>query len=194
MKRRPETSGGVLGGIDWSRWSVILCKPDCVRDGKVDAVLERIAAVVPVLGRRDVVVADWQVFVHYWDLLVDRDWYDLDTPTALREMYAGKRVTVALAHGPAGTDTPALVRSLLGHFDPSQAAPDSIRGALGTDSLTAARAAGRLVENLVHSSDDPAATCRDFGTWYGADQYRLLEPPPGALPGPRHDDVPQPRP
>ncbi len=194
MKRRPETSGGVLGGIDWSRWSVILCKPDCVRDGKVDAVLERIAAVVPVLGRRDVVVADWQVFVHYWDLLVDRDWYDLDTPTALREMYVGKTVTVALAHGPAGTDTPALVRSLLGHFDPSRAAPGSIRGDLGTDSLTTARAAGRLVENLVHSSDDAAATCRDFGTWYGADRHELLTPPGEILPGQRSGDGARPRP
>ncbi|MDH2411784.1 hypothetical protein ACG5V6_04845 [Streptomyces chitinivorans] len=130
MKRRPRTSGGVLAGIGWSRWSVVLCKPGRARRGLVDEVLERIDAVAPVPGRQDVVVADWQVFVHYWDLLVDRDRYDANTPAVLREMYAGKRVTVALAHGPAGTDTPASVRSLLGYFGPSQAAPDSVRGAL----------------------------------------------------------------
>jgi nucleoside-diphosphate kinase len=178
MKQPPEIAGGVLGGVDWSRWSVILLKPDCVRRGLTDTILQRIAAVVPVSAQMDVTVADWQIFVHYWDLLVNADWFtDRGIPACLRDSYVGNQVTVALAHGAEGVDTPALVRSLLGHFDPSRAAPGTLRADFGIDTLELAEAESRLVENLVHSSDDAAASCRDFGTWYGADGWRLLEPP-----------------
>lgn len=172
--RRPPAVGDVLTGVDWDRWSVVLLKPDCVRRGLVDAVLERVAAVASVRNRMDVTVADWQIHVHYWDLLVGADWFDCDVPACLREMYVDHQVTVALAHGPAGT--PRLLRDLLGHFDPAQAAQGTLRGDLGEDSLAIAQAEGRLVENLVHSSDDAAATCRDFGTWYGAHRHHLLTP------------------
>lgn len=185
MKLRPPTVGGVLAGIDWDRWSVILLKPDCLRRGLVDEVLERIAAVVPVTAPMDVTVADWQIHVHYWDLLVGADWFDRDIPTCLRRAYVDQQVAVALAHGPAGSSTPRIVRKQLGHFDPSQAAPGTIRGDLGDDSLATAEAEGRLVENLIHSSDDAAATCRDFGTWYGANRHHLLAPPHD-VPGPAH--------
>jgi nucleoside-diphosphate kinase len=174
VSRRPAAVGDVLTGVDWDRWSVIVLKPDCVRRGLVDTVLERMSAVVPVLGRHDLTVSAWQIHVHYWDLLVGADWFDLDIPAVLHEMYVGRQVTVALAHGPVGT--PHLVRALLGHFDPAQAAKGTLRGDLGTDSLVTARAEGRLVENLMHSSDDAAATCRDFGTWYGARRHHLLAP------------------
>jgi len=176
MSHQPPTVGEVLAGVDWDRWSVILLKPDCLRRGLADEVLARIDAVVPIHGRREVTVADWQIHVHYWDLLVGADWLDRDIPACLRRTYVGQQVTVALAHGPAATSTPRLTRQLLGHFDPSQAAKGTIRGDLGTDTLTAAEAEGRLVENLVHSSDDALATCRDFGTWYGANQHHLLTP------------------
>lgn len=183
--KRPQTSGGVLSGIDWDRWSVVLCKPDCVRRGLVDTVLNRINTVAPIRARMDVTVADWQIFVHYWDLLVDADWFDRDIPCCLRALYVGQRVTVALAHGPVGISTPQLLRDQLGHFDPSQAAPGTIRGDLGRDSLAAAEANHRLVDNLIHTSDDDAATARDFGTWYGARHHRWLIPHNIAPPKPR---------
>ncbi|WP_308377984.1 nucleoside-diphosphate kinase [Streptomyces sp. ISL-98] len=176
MSRRPAAVGEVLTSVDWGRWSVILLKPDCVRRGLVDTVLERITAAVSVSvrGQMDVTVTDWQIHVHYWDLLVGADWFDCSVPACLRKMYVGRQVAVALAHGPAGT--PRLVRDLLGHFDPARATKGTLRGDLGTDSLAAAQAEGRLVENLVHTSDDAAATCRDFGTWYGAKRHHLLTP------------------
>jgi nucleoside-diphosphate kinase len=145
-----------------------------------DAVLERLASFVHVFARQKVVVADWQVFVHYWDMVVDADWYDLDVISSLRSMYVGQTVTVALANGPVGT--PELLRDQLGHFDPTRAAEGTIRGDLGADSLATARAAGRLVENLVHTSDDAQATRRDFGTWYGARRHDLLIPRTASLP------------
>ncbi|MFF0742118.1 nucleoside-diphosphate kinase [Streptomyces sp. NPDC004111] len=175
MNRQPFRSGDVVDGIDWDRWSVILLKPDCVERGLVDKVLDRFAAVpdITVFARMDVVVEPWQVHVHYWDLLVDRDWYSgRDMPTCLDEMYVGKTVTVALASGPEGT--PRTLRKLLGFFDPSQAGAGSIRGDLGVDSLDAALAEHRLVENLVHTSDNAEATRRDFGVWFGAARRNLL--------------------
>ncbi|RST20447.1 hypothetical protein EF908_27485 [Streptomyces sp. WAC04770] len=175
MNRKPPP-GSVVEGIDFSRWSVILCKPDAVERGLVDAVLERIAAVgVAVTGRQDVMVQAWQAHVHYWDLLVDRDHFPgRDIPACLDAVYAGRRVTVALAHGEPGLHT--RLRDLLGPFDPTKAAPGTIRGDLGEDSLRAALAEQRLVHNLVHTSDDETAARRDFGTWYGATRRDLLTP------------------
>ncbi|WP_369391134.1 nucleoside-diphosphate kinase [Streptomyces sp. CG1] len=176
MNRRPASVGDVVAGIDWDRWSVVLLKPDCVRRGLVDAVLGRVAALGSLHGRTEVTVADWQIHVHYWDLLVGADWLDVDVPAVLHEMYVGHQVTVALVHGPPGT--PQRIRDLLGHFDPARAVRGTLRGDLGIDSLVAARAEGRLVENLVHSSDDADAARRDFGTWYGAGRHDLLTPQP----------------
>lgn len=181
-KQPPEFRGGVLGGVDWTRWSVVLLKPDCIRRGLTDAVLRRLAAVADISGRMDVIV-DWQVFVHYWDLLVDADWFDVEIPVCLRSMYVGQQVTVALAHGPHGTAE--RLRARLGHFDPAQAAVGTIRADLGVDSLAAARAEGRLVENLVHTSDDVQAARRDFGTWYGANRFPLLAGRAASLPAAR---------
>ncbi|WP_405008323.1 nucleoside-diphosphate kinase [Kitasatospora purpeofusca] len=162
-----------LREVDWSRWSVVLLKPDCLRRGLTDPVLARLEPAARIVHQRRVVVADWQIHVHYWDLLVDRDLFEVDVPGCLRRTYVGQQVEVALAHGAQGT--PERLRDLLGHFDPTQAESGTIRADLGTDSLTAARAQQRLVENLIHTSDHARAARRDFGTWFGAGQHRLLE-------------------
>jgi nucleoside-diphosphate kinase len=159
---------------DFDRCLVVLCKPDAVERGLVDAVLARVeAAGCTVAGRRDVLVQPWQAHVHYWDLLVDADHFpDRDIPACLDDAYAGKAVTVALAHGEPGIHD--RLRQLIGHFDPTRAAPGTIRGDLGHDSLVRALGEKRLVHNLVHTSDDPDAARRDFGTWFGAGRGGLL--------------------
>ncbi|MEU7228907.1 nucleoside-diphosphate kinase [Streptomyces chrestomyceticus] len=161
---------------DFSRCAVILCKPDAVAGGLVDAVLHRVtAAGFMITSRQEVTVQPWQAHVHYWDLLVDADWFpDRDIPACLDQEYAGRQVTVALAHDEPGLHT--RLRDLLGHYDPTKAAAGTIRGDLGTDSLTAALAERRLVRNLVHTSDDADAARRDVGTWYGAARRSLLTP------------------
>ncbi|MEU6403158.1 nucleoside-diphosphate kinase [Streptomyces sp. NPDC046985] len=184
MSRKPP-SGAVIEGIDFACWAVVLCKPDAVERGLVDAVLERIAAKgATIVNRQEITAQAWQAHVHYWDLLVDRDWFpDRDIPACLDETYAGRNVTVALAHDEPGVH--ARLRDLLGHFDPAQAAPGTIRGDLGNDSLSTALAEKRLVRNLVHTSDDADAARRDFGTWYGAGRRALLtaELPAQCTPG-----------
>ncbi|MGW0825210.1 nucleoside-diphosphate kinase [Streptomyces sp. NPDC002845] len=173
---------------DFDRCSVILCKPDAVERGLVDAVLTRIAtASVTVTNRIDVTVQPWQAHVHYWDLLVDADWFpDRDIPACLDDAYAGKPVTVALAYGEPGIH--ARLRQLIGHFDPPRAVAGTIRCDYGNDSLEAALAQKRLVHNLVHTSDDPDAARRDFGTWFGAARRLLLTSPSGVPLQPTHAD------
>ncbi|MEQ6027914.1 nucleoside-diphosphate kinase [Streptomyces salinarius] len=167
---------------DFDRCSVVLCKPDAVSRGLVDSVLDRIAATGATIANRiDVTVQPWQAHVHYWDLLVDADWFpDRDIPTCLDDAYAGKQVTIALAYGEPGVHD--RLRQLIGHFDPTRAAAGTIRGDLGNDSLRAALDQKRLVHNLVHTSDDADAARRDFGTWYGAHRRVLLTAPSPSVP------------
>ncbi|GAQ58043.1 nucleoside-diphosphate kinase [Streptomyces acidiscabies] len=159
---------------DFAECSVILCKPDAVERGLVAEVLDRVrAAGFTVSDPVDVTVRPWQIHVHYWDLLVDADWFpDRDIPACLDAEYADRHVSVALAHAEPGCH--GRLRQLLGHFDPMYAAPGTIRGDLGADSLEIASLQKRLVRNLVHTSDDADAARRDFGTWFGAGRRALL--------------------
>jgi nucleoside-diphosphate kinase len=165
-----------------------MLKPDCLRRGLADDVLARIAAEGEIIARDTVTVQDWQIFVHYADLLVDGDWFKVDVADYLRRFYVGRQVTVALVRG-ADATTPACIRGLLGHYDPQRAAAGTIRGDLGTDSQEKSRAENRLIENLIHSFDDAATVCRDFGTWFGANRYQLVDPAPapGATGNPMED-------
>lgn len=180
MTRKLPRSGAVVDGVDWTRWSVILCKPDAGERGLNDTILSRLdLPEVEVSGRCELIVEAWQIHVHYWDLLVDKDWFpDRDIPACLDAEYVGRTVTVALAYGPPGVRT--RLRAVLGHFDPTRAAEGTIRGDHGDDSLDKALAEHRLVRNLVHTSDDAEAARRDFGTWYGAARRALLMPRPRA--------------
>jgi nucleoside-diphosphate kinase len=177
MNRKPSVSGAVVDGVDWSRWSIVLCKPDAVARHLVDQVIHRLTGPDAVLlDPHSVTVKPWQIHVHYWDLLVDADWFTgRDIPASLDAMYVGRTVAVTLAYGPPGIH--GRLRGLLGHWDPSQAATGTIRGDLGDDRLEAALAERRLVQNLVHTSDDEDAARRDFGTWFGANRRALLSPP-----------------
>lgn len=158
-----------------------MLKPDCLRRDLVDVVLDRIAAEGEIVVRETVTVHDWQIFVHYWDLLVDGDWFMVDVADYLRRYFIGQQVVVALVRGTDST-TPSRVRGLLGYYDPERAAAGTIRGDLGIDSQKKSRSENRLIENLVHSSDDAAAVCRDFGIWFGANRYELVNP----IPPPEH--------
>lgn len=165
--------------VDWDRWTVILLKPDCVRRDLITPVLDRVVAAVTLVTTERVTVADWQIFMHYWDLLLIQHRFaaeGVDVVQCLRDLYIGHQVAVALAYGP-DHHTAGRVRRLLGDFDPSQAEPGTIRADFGTDSRTAARAEHRLVNNLIHTSDDSTAARRDFLTWFGGDRKHLLRIP-----------------
>lgn len=161
--------------LDWAEWTVILLKPDCLRRGLVEQVLQRVGHAVTVSAVRTVTATEEQVFAHYDDMLapeISRA-FGLDVRAELRRIFVGNQVVVALGHGDQAANR---LRAVLGVTDPSLAAPDSIRGHFGSDSLATARAEGRLIDNLIHTSDHVGVVERDFAIWFGAGNRHLLVP------------------
>jgi nucleoside-diphosphate kinase len=168
------------GDVDWTRWTVVLLKPDCISRGLVEPVLTWVGTEVTVIDQRIVTPTEDQIFAHYQDLLTSRlahfTW--VDVADDLRRSYVGKQVGIALGYA---THAAPRLRDLLGHFDPSQAGLLTIRGRFGQDSLDRARAESRLVASVIHSSDDPDGAQREFGIWYGPSLYHLLCQPAARL-------------
>ncbi|HLL68043.1 MAG TPA: nucleoside-diphosphate kinase [Micromonosporaceae bacterium] len=162
--------------VDWSRWTVILLKPDCVARGLVKPVLTWLGTAVTLVDHRIVTATQEQIFAHYLDLLTTRrahfTWVDVRAD--LRRNYVGQRVGIALGHG---EDAAPRVRAMLGDFDPALAGPNTIRGRFGIDSLRQAQREARLIHNVIHSSDDPDGAEREFAIWYGPACVDLLHAP-----------------
>ncbi|MCO5999798.1 nucleoside-diphosphate kinase [Actinoallomurus rhizosphaericola] len=178
IKGDPGGVGAPLA-VDWTRWTVILLKPDCVRRGLVDAVLEHVSRYVRVLAVRRVTVSREQILAHYADMLSPEVSQNLgiDVPAELVRMFVGHQVVVALGYG---TDAAARLRAVIGDTNPDLAGPDTIRGRFVIDTFAAARAQGRLLETVIHTSDHAEVVERDFAIWFGARNGHLLTAPEGS--------------
>jgi nucleoside-diphosphate kinase len=157
--------------VDWSQWSVILLKPDCVERRLTTVILDWIRQAVQVSAVRTVRVTEAQIFAHYADLFPRAEQIGVDIAAGLHRIYAGRDAVIALGHGPGA---PARLRALIGPTDPAAAGHGTIRGRYGIDTLAAGQAEGRLIDNLIHTSDDPDAARRDFAIWLGPGQAGLL--------------------
>jgi nucleoside-diphosphate kinase len=168
-------------GPDWSWWTVILLKPDCLARGLSGPVLAMAGEHVRVTEVRAVYPTIGQIFGHYADLLPLSAELGVDVAAELRRIYIGRQAAVALGYGP---DAAGRLRAVLGHRDPAVAGHGTIRGRFGTDSLGRARSEGRLIDNLIHSSDNAGAVPGDLARWFGPGSVALLRPPPdsGAAP------------
>ncbi|MGC4804975.1 nucleoside-diphosphate kinase [Micromonospora sp. DT233] len=160
--------------VDWSRWTVILLKPDCVRRGLVGEVLQWVQGLVTIVDSRVVVATEDQVFAHYDDMLPLSETLGRDVPAELRRIFIGNRVVVALGYG---ENAAARIRAIVGPTDPASAPTTTVRGRYAKDTLDKAVAEGRLVDNLIHTSDHSAVVERDFGIWYGSQHTHLLRAP-----------------
>lgn len=160
-----------LEAVDWSQWSVIFLKPDCLQRGLQDEILARVAEHVQVMSRIKITVSRWQIFQHYADLFPRQSEIGVDIAAELTRIHVGRPAVIALGHG---TDAPARLRTLIGPTDPADAPRDTIRGRYGIDRLAMGQAERRLIDNLIHTSDDAAAARRDFQIWYGTARLHLL--------------------
>ncbi|MGC5332845.1 nucleoside-diphosphate kinase [Micromonospora sp. DT62] len=165
---------GIPVNVDWSRWSVILLKPDCVRRGLTTEVLDWCSQLVTIIDRRIVIPTEDQVFAHYDDMLPLSDQLGRDVPAELRRIFIGNRVGVALGYG---QDAAPRLRRIVGPTDPASAAATTVRGRYAKDSLDKAITEGRLVDNLIHTSDTTDVVERDFHIWYGPEHAHLLREP-----------------
>ena len=160
---------------DWSHWTVVLLKPDCLARHLSDHVLVMVGQHVRVTAQRTLYPTIEQVFTHYADILPLSGELGLDVAAELRRIYLGHRVTVALGYGP---DAAIRLRAVLGSTDPGEADPATIRGRFGTDTLRKARSQGRLIDNLIHTSDHAGVVAGDLARWFGPHATALLTPPP----------------
>ena len=149
--------------------TLVLVKPDGVARNLTGEILRRIEAKGYSLVDIKLVEADRELLAAHYAEHEGKPFYE-----PLLEFMSSGAVTAAVIEGHRCIEG---FRALAGATDPTAALPGTIRGDLGRDSLQAALAGGRLVNNLVHTSDDPDAARRDFGTWYGARRRGLLTPP-----------------
>jgi nucleoside-diphosphate kinase len=164
--------------VDWQRWTVILLKPDCLARNLLSPVLAMVGQHLAVLHVTKVFATEEQIFAHYADMLPRSAELGRDVAAELQRIYVGREAAVALGYGP---DAAPRLRSLLGPTDPAAAGPDTIRGRFAADSLAQATADGRLIDNLIHSSDSADVIPADFDTWFGFANAHLLRAPASAL-------------
>ena len=160
--------------VDWNLWTVILLKPDCLDRNLLSPVLAMVAEHLIVLHVTTVFPTEEQILAHYADMLARSTEIGRDVHAELRRIYVGRQAAVALGYG---SDAALRLRALLGPTDPAAAGPDMIRGRFAADSLAQATADGRLINNVIHSSDTSAAAASDFATWYGPGNTHLLRAP-----------------
>jgi nucleoside-diphosphate kinase len=86
--------------VDWSQWTVVLLKPDCLARNLTGPVLALVGEHVRVTAERIVHPAEEQVFTHYADLLPLSAELGVDVAAELRRIYLGHPVMVALGYGP----------------------------------------------------------------------------------------------
>lgn len=165
---------GSPGQIDWGCWTVILLKPDCLARNLLRPILAMVEQQLSVLHVTKIFPTETQIFTHYGDMLPRSAELGRDVAAELRRIYVGRQAAVALGYGP---DAAARLRALLGPTDPAAAGPDTIRGRYAADSLAQATTDGRLIDNLIHSSDTTNAVPADFDTWYRPGNRHLLRPP-----------------
>jgi nucleoside-diphosphate kinase len=180
--RPASATAGVLPESDWSHWTVILLKPDCLARDLTGPVLSMVSQHVRITAERTLYPSIGQIFAHYADILPLSAELGVDVPAELGRIYLGRQVTAVLGYGPGAA---ARLRAVLGPTDPADAGPATIRGRFGTDSLCKARSEGRLIDNLIHTSDHAAAVAGDLARWFGPHATALLIPPfpdPGGNP------------
>jgi len=160
--------------VDWGRWTVILLKPDCLARNLLSPVLAMVEQHLYVLHVTEVFPTEEQIFAHYADMLPRSAELGRDVAAELRRIYVGHKAAVALGYG---DNAASRLRALLGPTDPAAAGPDTIRGRYAADSLAQATAEGRLIDNLIHSSDSSNVVSADFDIWFGHHKRHLLRAP-----------------
>ncbi|GGM89431.1 hypothetical protein GCM10011609_27890 [Lentzea pudingi] len=133
----------------------VMVKPDAVASGKGDAVCSalqdagaRFLHVAPTFGAGERTFEE----LYKFNLTVRNEKNMVGAWWLNRRVYSMGPSIAALLHLPGGTGHDRLT-ALKGPSNPYRATPDQLRGRLGGTNLAL---------NLVHSSDDPLSTAREF--------------------------------
>lgn len=172
--------------------TLVLVKPDGVARGLVGEIIgrfERVGLIIEKLGRFEATPEmiqrhypshdEWFESVGSKTLAAyERDGLDItatfgsDEPIAIGRvvkswladyMCAGPVVGMVLS----GNQAIAMVRKMVGHTFPTDAAPGTIRGDFAVDSPDLANRDKRSIRNLIHASGNPEEAANEIELWFG---------------------------
>ena len=137
--------------------TLVLVKPDAIRRGLVGAALTQLETLrLEMIGAKVVRVSRALAEAHYAHIK-DKPFFR-ETVEHLQGKLHG--VNQILAFVLWGEDAVERVRRMTGATNPEKADPMSIRGSLGRNLSTG------LMENVLHSSSDPADAEREIRLWF----------------------------
>ena len=150
--------------------TLVVIKPDAIKRGLIGAVISKIEPLqLEVIGAKALPVSRELAEAHYKSIR-EKAFFG-EAVEHLRGTLHG--VSYVLAFVLWGPDAIERVRQVTGATNPEKAEPCSIRGALGRNLSTG------LMENVLHSSSDPAEAEREIRLWFKP-QELWREPFPAA--------------
>jgi len=168
--------------------TLVLIKPDGVFRSLIGEIISRIERTgLKVVGLKMISAGDDILEMHY---RLEEEWacelMEKSRSAAEREgrefpfkdhMEFGasiqERLKNFLKEGPvvaivfSGEHAVEIVRKVVGHTEPRQAIPGTIRGDFVIDSYKIADGEGRAVRNLIHASSDTKEAEREIALWFG---------------------------
>jgi len=141
-----------------------LLKPEAIPRGLVGEIVRRLEEAGPRLAALQMRAPSRELAArHYGPEIADR--YGEDVRQWLLDyLVSGPVVALVLV----GEDAVRVVRRASGEAaDPPECAPGTIRYDLSDDTRAAAMAEGRVLRNLIHTADSPAAARCEIALWFG---------------------------
>ena len=129
--------------------TLVICKPDAVERGLVGEIIDRLERKGLRLAAVELRTLDADTLGRHYEEHVAKPFYG-----DLVAFMSRGPVVAMIVEGP--DDTFAVVRTLMGATDPTQAAPGTIRGDYGL----------AVTENLVHGSDATESAEREIGIFF----------------------------
>lgn len=144
-------------------YCLIIFKPDAVEEGRVGEIVRDFTDRGFTLELFDIKTVTRELILEHYEEIIAKLGDDFQRRV---EAYFVGRTMIPVVISLEGPDAIAAARELTGATDPSRAAPDTIRGRYGHDSLAQADAEGRIARNVLHCSDSPEAFRREAHLWF----------------------------
>jgi nucleoside-diphosphate kinase len=142
----------------------VLLKPDALKRNLKEEIIDFFKNKDFYVVRENEVKVDSDKILRHYQEVIERIGSEDFRQAVLSEFVDETVHIVELAHGKR--DVVAWVRDLIGSTDPAAARPDTIRGMYGEDSMSEARAANRMLRNLIHASDSDDNVLKELVLWF----------------------------
>lgn len=145
-------------------YTFVMLKPDALERGLAGAIVRQFVQAGFVVEVVDYQIVRKQTLLRHYEEVIQRIGGDFAQKASA--CFVGKPVLPMVLRCDTG-DAVALSRALIGATDPAKADAGTLRGDYGQDSMQAANAENRCVENLIHGSDSEESFRREAALWLG---------------------------